>query len=369
MLRRATLPHMSNTPTCAGCRRPISGSYVQADGRAYHPDCFFCGLCGRPIDGAYYHHDGRPVHAACYAAQAAPRCRRCGEPILGRALTALEATWHPACFVCAVCQRPIDGPFHQHNNQPLHADCFARHYAPRCTVCRAPLTGSHSLDPWGAPFCTAHLEEMPRCAFCGRLVPEVRLTRATRQAEVRCSACALTGVEDAAEARALLEQLADRLEADDLRLRSRRFPLRLLPRAEFDRLEGQKPGRLGLTQSTTYTRDGRIERAEVALVAIVQGLPRALYEAVAVHELGHVWLTQQGVRALSPREEEGLCELLAHRHLTAVGGPEHLFYARRIAENDDPIYGDGFRALQRLARRIGFAPIVKSLRTKGRLPQ
>ncbi|MCS7037966.1 MAG: hypothetical protein NZP34_00005, partial [Caldilineales bacterium] len=62
-------------PTCYGCSRPITGAYVTALGRAWHPECFRCAGCGRPIgENSFYTHEGRPYHAACYHERFSPRC-------------------------------------------------------------------------------------------------------------------------------------------------------------------------------------------------------------------------------------------------------------------------------------------------------
>ena len=156
--------------------------------------------------------------------------------------------------------------------------------------------------------------------------------------------------------------------ADGVRLRERRVALRLPDEDAFAALEGHRPGRLGLTHSTRHTRNGKTERVEIDFVAIVGGLPRMLFETVAAHELGHVWLIQHGISGLPQHHEEGFCELLAYRHLLAAGGAEADVYARAIAANPDPIYGGGYRALAALTANVGFAAVVQSLRSKRRLP-
>lgn len=359
---------MSASVVCRGCRREISGRYVTALGGTWHPDCFVCAACGQPLVGSFVRHDGLALHDACYAEQVAPRCRGCGQPIRGDFVTALEAPWHRACFVCVACHRPITGSFHVRDGQPLHPTCFAERYNPRCGYCRTPLMGRYLVDGWGTPFCPEHREQYAECRFCGRLVPEVARTRRAGRRQERCSACALTAVEGAAHGQRVLGPVIDWLAGQGVRLRQRDFPLRVLASAEFAQSPGYRPNRLGFTQSTHYQRNGRVVRAEVLYVAVLAGMPQALFEAVGAHEVGHVWLAQHGIVGLTERDAEGFCELLAHRYLTAQGGAEHAFYARRIAENDDPVYGDGFRALDKVAQRVGLPALAGNLRSKKRLP-
>ena len=115
-------------------------------------------------------------------------------------------------------------------------------------------------------------------------------------------------------------------------------------------------------------RNKRLDHVKVEGVAILQGLPHTLFAGVCVHELGHVWLVQQKIVNLPILDEEGVCEWLAHRYYVESGSEADLFYAQRTAENSNPVYGDGFRKLQKLEARVGFEAILKALLRKKRLP-
>ena len=106
-------------PTCHGCHRPITGQYVTALDRSWHPDCFRCAGCGRAIGQENFHtQDRRPYHAACYHQRFSPRCAGCGQPITSACTTALGKTWHPEHFVCAHCKRPFSGKsFFEHDGK------------------------------------------------------------------------------------------------------------------------------------------------------------------------------------------------------------------------------------------------------------
>jgi len=107
-----------------------------------------------------------------------------------------------------------------------------------------------------------------------------------------------------------------------------------------------RPGHLGSTliQSVVTPRG---ERRRVLGMSIRRGLPALLFMGVAVHELIHIWAALRRWR-LHPWAEEGLGELLAYRFFRDLGTPEALFLARRMEENPDPLYGDGFRRMRRL---------------------
>jgi hypothetical protein len=297
-------------------------------------------------------------------------CKRCAQPITGKRITALDADWHPEHFCCDVCGRPItEGRFVMHEGQPCHPACYESSIAPRCAVCSSALMGPHRINYWGDRYCSDHVETLASCAYCGRLVPHTTKRLRRRSIDnIRCSVCASTAIESAPQARLLMPPLIDWLEQQGVRLRQRTFHIEVLNRTDFMSRQGDHRDPLGLTTSTRTMRNKRVDHAAIDSVAILQGLPLTLFEGVCIHELGHVWLVQHNVVNLPTVDEEGFCELLAYRHYMAIGSKADLFYARRIAENGDPIYGDGFRKLNELEARVGFDQIIRSLLRKKKLP-
>ena len=52
----------------------------------------------------------------------AARCSRCFEPIIEQQIMALGKCWHPNCFLCSHCHKPIpQGQFHikEENNEMI----------------------------------------------------------------------------------------------------------------------------------------------------------------------------------------------------------------------------------------------------------
>ena len=118
-------------PPCAACGRPLAGNYVKAMGKEFHPHCFCCGLCRRPLGvGAsqFRERGGIPYCNACYASNLASRCARCSKPILETVVTAMDKTWHKECLTCTICRLPLTQTFW------LYAD---RPNEPRCSRCVA----------------------------------------------------------------------------------------------------------------------------------------------------------------------------------------------------------------------------------------
>lgn len=66
----------------------------------------------------------------------APCCGKCGEFVIGRVIKAMSASWHPACFCCAVCNKQLaDRGFVRNRNRALCHECNAAD--------KAVLSGRH----------------------------------------------------------------------------------------------------------------------------------------------------------------------------------------------------------------------------------
>lgn len=231
------------------------------------------------------------------------------------------------------------------------------------------------------------------CNYCGRLVPHATKRMRRRAVDhIRCDTCAATAIETVDQAQLYIPPLMHWVEAQGMNFRQKSFRIEVLHRADFMAREGGRRDPLGLTTSTRYLRNKRIDHTRLDSVAILQGLPLPLFVGVCIHELGHVWLVQHNIVTLPMIEEEGFCELLAHRYYASVAAPvargegepviparvaeaevgidPHAahFYADNIARNGNPIYGDGFRHLKQIEERIGFAQLTRSLLRKKKLP-
>lgn len=69
----------------------------------WHPEHFFCAHCGKGFGQDGFHEkDGKPFCRTDYLALFAPKCGGCTKPITDNYITALNAQWHPECFVCRV---------------------------------------------------------------------------------------------------------------------------------------------------------------------------------------------------------------------------------------------------------------------------
>ena len=298
-------------------------------------------------------------------------CKACGKPIWGNALIALNAAWHPEHFICAACQRPINGTsFNVHEGKPYHPTCLVQSVLPRCIFCGKPLVGEFLADQWGNRYCKEHQGEYPACEYCGRLVPPTMRESSGQHDAVRCPLCRKSAIETIEDAQPIFSQLKQWISNQGLRYNNLPISLELCGRATLSHYlqEMHDHHTLGVTLSTTYMENGRIVQNKVEKIAVLRGLPSFLFEGVVVHELGHAWLIVHGIQGLPEWAEEGFCELLAYRYYGAQGTDVARYRIESMLRNPDPIYGEGFRRMRTLAKNIGFAQFLEQLRVTKRLP-
>ncbi|KPP66127.1 Filamin-binding LIM protein 1-like [Scleropages formosus] len=157
---------------CGFCRKvvPLSEPAINALNRTYHANCFQCRQCGLPLAGQmYYNKAGIPLCEDCYQASL-EQCWACGEVIKEQVIRALGRGYHPSCFVCATCRRPIgEEKFAQGEVGEVYClPDYYRKYAPCCSACQQLIVpaddgkDSYTVECLGRSF---H-EECYRCETC-----------------------------------------------------------------------------------------------------------------------------------------------------------------------------------------------------------
>ncbi|MEI9851213.1 MAG: protein DA1 [Sphingomonas sp.] len=288
------------------------------------------------------------------------RCAGCGGPIAAVWIEALGKRWHPEHFRCRLCSRHIDGTFIDMDGTPAHRECYLEHRAPRCVPCKRPIEDSYVVDLWGQNSC-ARCQASGTCDYCGgglRALPWER--------RGVCPTCAGLAVRDAATARRLYAEVVAWAEGKRFFENFAQPPMRLCSREQISRDFPDMLGAMGIAQKSMWeTPTGMSVKAEQ--VVIREGLPAPLFQMVAAHELGHVWIAAHGVTLISAQEEEGFCEVLSY-----LWTADHCRFGRdgilrQIAESTDPVYGDGFRMMKAIEQRIGLIGMMQSLVGRSRI--
>ncbi|PSR82185.1 hypothetical protein BD289DRAFT_371665 [Coniella lustricola] len=99
----------SGQRTCKKCGEPLTGQFVRALDGTFHLDCFKCRDCGQIVASKFFpaeDEDGQGQYPLCetdYFRRLGLLCYQCGGALRGSYITALERKYHVDHFTCSLC--------------------------------------------------------------------------------------------------------------------------------------------------------------------------------------------------------------------------------------------------------------------------
>lgn len=334
--------------TCAYCHKPIAGVYITALDQPWHTDCFRCAGCGRVIgEGSFIPAKGKPYHPACYNQLFGLRCAAGGE-LIGQKR------------------------YFEKDGKTYCEEHYWQRFGKLCAIGGETLKGEYLINSWGETYCHAHAKDLSECFSCGRPICQRLTGGGLRYQDSRtlCNRCRVTAVDDDGRGQAILMQVRKTMATWGLDAGRVETPLHLVDQNELkrrsNRAHSQKPAGMACHQTTT--QNGQVIERRVEAILILHGLPEEHFAAVAAHELCHTYLFINGFPELEPFVEEGLCELTQYLWLRQQHTHEAEHRIAGMEANDDPIYGNGYRAARRGYERMGLPALLDFVRRQGRLP-
>ena len=284
----------------------------------------------------------------------------------------LSASEKINCKICKKQIRPGQRYLISKNEPYCSRKCYEQ-ILPECTVCRkrSYTGGIYALDH--SFFACTECMKKPRCFSCQ--IPTDDATLSCSRAI--CKNCLRTSISNSRQAQALFNEVRDTMRLS-LGIGTR-HPIRftLVDPDQLQKLSGN-PSDNHLEQGLfkyeaeiekVVTRDylGRKKsektyaKNENRSIFALDHLPKIRMEYVIAHELAHDWQAEfyPGIRDL--KIKEGLAEYIAWRYNRFKKRHD---LNRRIENNPDPIYGEGFRQIKRIADKNGFAGLKKYLQFK-----
>jgi len=119
-----TSPRGSGEEICFGCKRSVSAG-VRALDHLWHKECFSCKQCKKSLlEGSFVPgDDGYPLCGDCYDERFGKKCAKCSRPISGVFVNIEGKDYHKECFVCNNCQSSFDGGYFMKDGKPLCKNC------------------------------------------------------------------------------------------------------------------------------------------------------------------------------------------------------------------------------------------------------
>lgn len=309
---------------------------------------FVCARCARPFSAeGFYERDGKAYCQRDYQELFGPRCSAGGELIGQRR-------------------------HFEKDGKTYCEDHYWQQFGKRCAIGDEYLKGEYVVNAWGDAYCHGHASGLPACYSCQRVICQRLTGGGVRYGDGRavCSRCRRTAIDSNAQGQPVLAQVRRTLARVGLDLGSVETPLLLVDQEEMNRhaakLHSRQPS--GLASHAATTRNGVVVERTVTAIMILHGLPQEHFSKIAAHELGHSYLFMHGFPELPPLVEEGLCELAAYLWLRQQNTPEAAFRLRLMEKDDDPIYGQGYRAARRGLDRMALSALLENVRRRCRFP-
>ncbi|XP_032673405.1 uncharacterized protein LOC116845148 [Odontomachus brunneus] len=129
---------------CRKCHEDICVGDVivtaeKANNASWHPGCFVCSVCNELlVDLVYFHYKNELYCERDLSAHLGiPRCFACDELIFVREYTVAEGhNYHVKHFCCWDCDMPLAGQqYITENDRPLCLPCYQKTYAKTCAAC------------------------------------------------------------------------------------------------------------------------------------------------------------------------------------------------------------------------------------------
>ena len=311
---------------CDKCKKIIvSNMRISYNGKFYHKDCFVCSYCGGKLTSSAITYNGKLYHPLC-------------SPASGQK-------------ICAICQKPVTGRWYIIKDKYYHYDCYHKHLEKKCCICGQPINDRYYYDSWGN---YAHLShghnKTSFCFTCRRIL--TTSTKKIGEGATLCNVCASTSVTTDLEAEKCRKKVLSVFKSLGITGIPDAIPIRLVPHENME-------GNLGCIYSAAV-RDPQLAHFRIH---ITYGLPDLHFRGVLAHEMLHSWLTLYG-RKVTRDECEGFCNLGEAFVYAKEGTPLAQYLLKRMYENADLIYGEGYRLQKERYEKLGWENLLDSLKYK-----
>ena len=357
---------------CLVCKKMLTGKFIQAGKAKLHPNCFRCGHCRLPIDQKFRRENNQFLHTHCFRKITGLVCAHCGKVLDEKWVSYSGKKYHQDCYIkyiqpqCGICRLKIDSQYTSDDGLKYHVNCYRQHKLPKCILCVHPLEGTFLVDPWGNRFHSEHQGKSPTCFSCGRIISQVTTRGGRRLNDGRhiCRICSTSAISTATHVRKARDSVIKVLKSVGIDSFPKEVSIRLVDRFELNRVSKGLSLHLngemrGLTQSVE-TLEGRTRVATKHTIYLLEYLPALELEGILAHELLHVWLFERKIK-LRAQDTEGFCNLGNYLVYSRKPSPMASYLLKNLQDDEDPIYGVGYRNMRRKLNAQGWELLIEGL--------
>lgn len=337
---------------CTRCAKRLPAQAVRIAGMQFHTHCFICDGCKKPLAKSVQHKKERLYHPECYQRLFSPKCKHCQQFISGAYVKAEAAAYHKTCY------------------EQLHKLV--------CTLCNTAIEGPYLQDPWGQKAHPSHGEDpTASCHVCARLVQRSQAKTLADQRCV-CRGCQATEIIHAPQINQAKVEVIEILQGVGFDYIPDYVKVEMYAEQQLinERLRASATGNIhGYTRTAQRNIPGYGLILEHS-IHVLNGMPRIAFMGVLAHELLHVWINERHLKHLTPPQVEGFCNLATALMYTQAARPDNAeeqslakVLLKRLAEDTDPVYGDGYRLMAQILEQRGWPDLLAAMITPEALLQ
>ena len=351
---KAIMNNISRAPNiCSRCQKRLGPQAIRTGGKQYHPHCFVCDHCKKNLDKSFYPKADRLYHQSCYEKLFVPRCDHCGQAIKGKYTHDAQGRYHP--------------------------ECYTQRHGLICAICSETIQGKYLYDHWGNKTHSEHADGPVRsCHVCARLMSATAAQggRVLTDGRALCPDCHGSEVVTFGLIQAAKLGVIERMHQAGFDYIPDYIKVELSQDQQLlnQRMQASPTGNIhGFTRTAQRNIPGYGLILEHS-ISVLSGLPRVAFMGVLAHELLHVWIHENSLSHLSHAEVEGFCNLgsalILEAALKGEDAPLAEVLLRRMEEDQDLAYGEGYRAMAWRLQNSTWSELISALKDSSQaLPQ
>lgn len=320
-------PVYSQNIICNYCGKGIKGSYLQIDGKYFHPEHFICFRCGKRISGKYNKSGNNYFHPECYS-----------EAFIGK---------------CAFCKKPINGEYIEKEGKKYHQSCFEKNIAVKCDVCGETISGEYFVDYFGNKYHAKHQREFNECENCRRLICNKLTGGGVKLPDGRdiCSFCNKNAVKTTGEVNKLSNKVYSSLKRLGFEINIKNVAVVAVDKDQLKQAAGSyfvdNMKGYCLSEKKEMKSQSRKSISYRHTIYVLNYAPHLYIESTIAHEMMHVWITENTKGNHSAGLREGSCNYLSYVYVLSQSGTDAEIIKKILFDDPSKDYGDGFRSVYR----------------------